>query len=180
MSDTVTLKDEGLQKLIKAFKGKMPKTRVGIIGDDKPRTAYVKPPAALSFEQLMRRRVNDAEAPLKKSRTEPTNAEIGARWEFDPKWKRSFLRVPLMDKLEARMSAAGAFKKETILEVIKSGSITIYVERISVLALDVVLGAFASGGYGKWVPSDMTRKLNKQTLIETQQLLRSMTSDVKE
>ena len=43
----------------------------------------------------------------------------------------------------------------------------------------IVQDAFSTGGFGKWKPSRMENKQTKQTLVETQQLRNSITSDVK-
>ncbi len=51
-------------------------------------------------------------------------------------------------------------------------------KRIAIVALDVVLGAFATGGYGKWKPSNMEHKKVHMTLVETQQLRNSVTEEV--
>ncbi len=147
----VVLNDKRLKALIEAFSGKTPVARVGIFGDGKPR--------AKGFA---------------------TNAEIGALHEFGGKntEKRSWLRIPLNDHLKAFLEKAGLFDKSALDRVIKSGSLVPWVQKIAVSALDVVLEGFATGGFGKWKPSNMARKKVHMTLVETQQLRNSVIQDV--
>lgn len=149
--NSVTLDDKRLRELIDAFSGKIPVARVGVLGGKNAR--------AKDFQ---------------------TNSEIGALHEFGganmP--KRSFLRVPLTDLLKGKLEASGAFTEAALKRVIKERSIFPWVKNISEVALDIVLGAFETGGYGKWRPSKMSRKKVKMTLVETQQLRNSITEDV--
>lgn len=151
--DGITLDDARLSQLIKAFSGKIPEARVGIMGDGN------------------KVRANDKGL---------TNAEVGAMAEFGGKKtsKRSFLRVPLIDHLKPALEKAGLFDKDSLDRVIKEGSIIPWMKKIAIAGLDVVLGAFATGGYGKWKPSDMSRKKVHMTLVETQQLRNSITEEV--
>ena len=112
-----------------------------------------------------------------------SNAEIGAIHEYgklsDPNFPvRSFLRVPIADHFFTKMKSAGAYKPEVIAEVLKTASFRPWLEKAGAVALGVVQDAFNSGGYGKWKPSDMRRKRNKQTLVESQQLRNSITYEV--
>lgn len=152
MSD-VTLDIKNLEQLLKALKGKIPIARVGILGDKNPRTGGGA-----------------------------GNATIGAAHEFGTSTlpERSFLRVPISDQLSKRLESSGAFDKDVLAEVIKLGNITPWLKKVAVLAEGIVADAFDSGGFGKWPPSDMRRKQNQQTLIETQQLRNSITSEVKD
>lgn len=163
MSDDgeTTLELKGLDKLIRALKAKTPTIRVGVLGGKASREEN---------------EVGDkAEASL-------NNAEIGAMHEFGTSKtpQRSFLRVPIADNLQREMEKAGALDEDVMTEVIKSGSLIGWCKKIAVLAEGIVAGAFGSGGYGKWQPSDMSHKKNHQTLVETQQLRNSITSEVKE
>lgn len=146
----VALEDKRLKQLIKAFSGKMPTARVGVLGAKNARSDF------------------------------STNATIGAKHEFGSGGspKRSFLRVPISELLKGRLEKAGLFDERALMDVIKTGSILVWVKKIAVVALDISLGAFASGGYGKWKPSNMARKKVKMTLVETQQLRNSITEDV--
>jgi phage gpG-like protein len=148
---TIGLNDIRLKKLIEAFSGKTPVARVGILGSTNARGSEFS-----------------------------TNAEIGALHEFGGAKmpKRSFLRQPLTDHLKERLEQAGMFDPAALDRVVKEGSIGPWVKKIALTALDVVLGAFETGGYGKWRPSRMSRKKVKMTLVETQQLRNSITEDV--
>lgn len=154
MSETVTLKTAKLDKLIAAFKGQMPQARVGILGD--------------------------SAKPGKRANSE--NATIGAKHEYgqDGLPVRSFLRMPLQTQLQAELERSGAFKKDALKRVVKDGSILQWMRNIAFTAEAVVLKAFDTGGFGNWKPSNMARKKTKQTLVETQQLRNSITSEVTE
>lgn len=149
----VTLDDRRLKRLIDAFSGQIPVARVGVLGGGK--TA----------------RAGDA----------TTNAAVGAAHEFGTSRtpRRSWLREPLIDHLKAALEKAGAFDAKALDEVIRTKSIFPWMKKISVMALDVVLGGFATGGYGKWKPSNFRYKKVQMTLVETQQLRNSVTEDVK-
>lgn len=151
--DGLEMKLDGLDKLLKALKAKPPVARVGILGDGKPRTEGGK-----------------------------SNAEIGAAHEFGTSTlpQRSFLRVPLIDNLDKRLESSGAFDKAAMADVLRSGSVVPWVKKVAVIAEGIVFEAFDTGGFGKWVPSNMDRKKNHQTLVETQQLRDSITSEVKD
>lgn len=151
--DGITLDDERLTKLINAFSGKIPTIRVGIMGGGKN---------------------------VRSDDKGSTNAEVGAAHEFGTSKlpRRSFLREPLINFLKKRLEAAKFFDEESIKLVIKEGSIYTWMKRIAILALDIVLGAFETGGYGKWRPSDMRNKKVHMTLVETQQLRNSITEEV--
>lgn len=157
MSDeAATLEMKGLDKLIKALKAVPPQIRVGILGDKSARTTPT-------------------------SKQAPTNATIGAAHEFGTSKlrQRSFLRVPISEHLAAKMENSGALDKDVLAAVIASGTIVPWAQKIAVLAEGIVAEAFDTGGFGKWKPSDMSKKKNSQTLIETQQLRNSITSEVK-
>lgn len=154
--DAVKLNTRPLDKLIKALKGDMPMARVGVLGDKDARS--------------------------KGNAT--SNATIGAKHEFgDPAENlpmRSFLRVPISENMQPALDNSQAFDKDAAKKVIETGSIVEWVKKLGVLAEGIVADAFATGGFGKWKPSNMENKKNQQTLVETQQLRNSITSDVKE
>jgi phage gpG-like protein len=153
MSDDTTLEVKGLDKLLKALKSKPPKARIGILGD-----------AARSGDKGV------------------TNAQIGAAHEFGTTHLpvRSFLRVPLTDHLNKQIESSGALDKEALAQVMESGSVVSWMRKIMIIAEGIVADAFDSGGFGKWQPSNMAKKKVQQTLVETQQLRNSITSEVKE
>jgi phage gpG-like protein len=112
-----------------------------------------------------------------------TNAEIGAIHEYgklsDPDFPvRSFLRMPLAEKFYSEMRSSGAYRDDVVKEVLKTASFRPWLEKAGAIALGVVQDAFNTGGFGKWKPSDMRRKKNAQTLVETQQLRNSITYEV--
>jgi hypothetical protein len=109
-----------------------------------------------------------------------SNATIGAAHEFGTSTlpQRSFLRAPISEHLEKRLQAAGLFKQSTINEIVRSGSMVEVFQKIGFIAEAIVADAFDTGGFGRWKPSDMSRKTNHQTLVETQQLRNSITSEV--
>lgn len=152
--DNTTVNVEGLDKLLKALKAKLPVVKIGVLG-------------------------NSGRSGSKK---QPTNAQIGVWHEFGTKNlpQRSFLRVPLADNLAKELESSGALDESTFKEVIKEGTIIPWMKKVAVLAEGIVAEAFATGGFGKWKPSDMRHKKNHQTLVETQQLRDSITSEVKE
>lgn len=157
MSET-TLKLDGLEKLLKALgSARKPVVRVGILG------------AA-------------AREPIKGSKTAPSNAQIGAWHEFGTSKSpvRSFLRMPLSEKLQKELDSSGALDKDTMQGVIKSGTVIPWLKKIAVLAEGIVADAFDTSGFGKWKLSNMSRKKVHQTLVETQQLRNSITSEVRE
>lgn len=155
--DETTLVTKGLDALITALKVEPPRARVGILGDKTLRKNATKGAAA-------------------------TNATIGAAHEFGTSKlpQRSFLRVPITDNLAKKMESSGALDKDVLAEVIREKSLLSWVKKVAVLAEGIVLEAFDTGGFGKWKPSDMTKKKLQQTLVETQQLRNSITSEVKE
>lgn len=156
MSDDTTLNVDGLDKLIRALKKEPPKTRVGVLGSKTVRTSQ--------------------------EGASPSNAEIGAAHEFGTTTlpQRSFLRIPISENLQKYMEKSGAFTKEAIQQVLADGSLVPYMKKVATIAEAIVAEAFNTGGFGKWKPSKMDSKKVKQTLVETQQLRNSITSEVKE
>lgn len=157
MSETVTLKVEGLDKLLKALKAKPPTTRVGILGDKAVR-----------------------------EKSKSSNADVGAAHEFGAPARgipqRSFLRVPISEKLSKEMENSGALDKKVLADVIRSGSVLPWMKKIAVLAEGIVSDAFDTAGFGKWKGwknPNYTNNAN-QILVDTQQLRNSITSEVKE
>lgn len=152
-----TINVKGLDQLLKALKGKLPTARVGILGDKNVRNAG------------------------KQGKT-PSNATIGAYHEFGTSKLpvRSFLRLPISAMLQKRMNSSGLLDKDALKDVITSGSVVPWLKKVAILAEGIVADAFSSGGFGTWKPSDMSHKQNHQTLVETQQVRNSITSEVKE
>lgn len=152
MSD-VRLENRNLRQVMKALKT-MPVAKIGILADSG------KNP----------RKGEDA----------PNNATVGAAHEYGTSRLpvRSFLRQPLSENLERFLEASDAFSKQALAEVVRLGTMRPWMEKMAIVAEEVVAGAFDTGGYGQWQPSDMTNKTNYQTLVETTQLRDSITSEV--
>jgi phage gpG-like protein len=168
----IKLETKGLDQLLKALKAKPPVARVGILGEKANRT---EGKTTLTFDE-----VRSLSKPRKGGNV-PTNAEIGAAHEFGTSRlpARSFLRVPLADRLQKEMESSGALDKAVLAEVIRSGSVVPWLKKVAVLAEGIVADAFATGGFGKWKPSDMRYKKVHQTLVETNQLREAITSEVR-
>jgi hypothetical protein len=151
--ETIYINTKGLDQLIKALNGSIPHARVGILGDKNSRDGKAN-----------------------------SNATVGAAHEFGTSSLpiRSFLRVPISENLQRYLEKAGAFTPEAFALVLKQKSLMPWMRKIAVLAESIVADAFDSGGFGKWTPSNMDYKKNHQTLVETQQLRNSVTSEVKE
>lgn len=145
---------EGLEQLTKMFKNlENLQGRVGILGDGAKREGT-------------------------------TNAEIGLKHEFGDGElpQRSFLRVPVMERLEKYLSQNGLFDKSVIKKSLKDKSAMDIMKKIAVTAESIVLEAFATGGFGKW-PKWRNPDYKNNTgmiLVDTQQLRNSITSEVKE
>lgn len=152
MADTIEFNSAVLDKLTKALKGKLPTAQVGILGDTASRSG-----------------------------TGPNNAEVGAAHEFGTSELpiRSFLRVPLTDKLNDAVEQSGAFNEDVLKEVIASGSALGWMEKIAAIAEGVVIDAFGSNGFGKWAPwKNGYSSTTGNILVETGQLERSITHKV--
>lgn len=108
-----------------------------------------------------------------------TNATIGARHEFGLGVPlRSFLRMPIETELDKQIQVSGLFNKKSIAEVIATGTFEPLVKKIGIVGERTVLLAFDSGGFGRWLPSNMQDKKVHLTLVESQQLRNSITSEV--
>jgi phage gpG-like protein len=153
---------------------------------DKLRAAFkVSPTAQVGVLGTKNSRDNQA----KGGTDAQTNAEIGAVHEYGAVVDRggikirmpirSFLRMPITEKLSDELGKLGAFTEETLRRVIREKSIKAWVEKVGATAFAVVMEAFDTGGFGKWKPSKMEHKTNQQTLVETRQLRDSITWEVK-
>jgi hypothetical protein len=101
-NDAFEIDTRKLDKILKALKGKQPVGRVGILGDKTKRKDH------------------------------DTNASIGAKHEFGDSTmpQRSFLRLPIKENLQKYLDGAGAFDKESLNNVIKTGSIEVWIKRL--------------------------------------------------
>lgn len=146
--------DKNLQAFLKAIStasGPLPYARLGVLGGHNARKG------------------------------EGSNAEIGQKHEFgdDGLPIRSWLRMPITTHLQKELEKSGAFEEEAILKIINEGDIEKWMKKVGIVGESCVSQAFDTGGFGQWKPSDMRFKKVKQTLVETQQLRNSVTSDVK-
>ena len=114
------------------------------------------------------------------------NAGIGYKHEFgkfSPELGirmpvRSFLRMPLKLKFESVLESKRFYKQEmSKILFTKSDDLTFF-KKIGETARWCVMEAFKTGGFGQWKPSAMQFKKNHQTLVETNQLQRSVTYKV--
>ena len=154
---------EALEKLSKALKRKPPVCKVGILAN---------------------KNIRKPEEGKKPKKNPPGNAEIGAAHEYGaPKRglpQRSFLRVPLIDRLDKTIEQSGLGGEEAMKEVLKAGSLKPWLETVANLAEGIVTGAFASNGYGKWKAwkGNYTSSTG-QILVETTQLKGSISHEIK-
>ena len=174
-NDAFEYKDMGLKDLIRALSETMPVAKVGILGGK-------------SFRSLKGDKVRNSKqslpvgnAPVSAGGEDLTNADIGKKHEFgdDGLPMRSFLRLPITENMQKYLDESKFFGQDEVKLVLKEKSIIIWMKKIAIVAESIVADAFATGGFGKWKPSNMKNKKVQQTLVETQQLRNSITSEVK-
>lgn len=171
----ITLKTDGLDQMIKALKGPLPVVRVGVMSNKNSRVESKK---TLSFEEIQ-----NLNKP-RKSGTPLSNTELGAIHEFGSPARgippRSFLRVPLLSRLNKELKNSNAFNQDVLRNVMRKGTILPWMQKVAILAEGIVLGAFSSGGYGKWPKWKNSSYSNNtgQLLLDTQQLRDSIGSEV--
>lgn len=114
---------------------------------------------------------------------ENTNALIGAVHEFGSVSKniprRSFLNDPLMLKAKEINQVIAKNTAENLLK--KNGMATIF-RQVGAKAEQIVQLAFSSGGFGKWQPLNpktISRKKSSSILIDSAELRKSISSEVK-
>lgn len=149
--DTVEL--SGLAKMQKLLNARLPTARIGILGSSG------------------------------RSGKGATNAEVGAAHEFGTSRvpQRSFLRMPLELMMNQALEKSRAFDDDVMKLVVRTGSVLPWMQKIAVVAKDVVLGAFATAGYGRW--QAWSKGYSNRTgniLVDTQQLRNSITEEVKQ
>lgn len=148
-----SLNTSGLDKILRALKGKPPIAKVGVLGSNAARSGGGA-----------------------------TNAQIGAAHEYGTTKipQRSFLRIPLTQNLQSELESSGAFTKHSFDEVVKQKSLLPWVEKLAIIAEGIVLDAFDQQGPG-WAPlapKTLEHKKVKQILTETQQLRNSISSEI--
>ncbi len=149
--DTIYIQTDALDSLLKTFREALPNVRVGVLGTSGRSDGL-------------------------------TNAEVGAAHEFGTSTvpRRSFLRMPVSEKLSDAVESSGAFDEDVLNEVLRTRSIKAWMTKVGALAVSVVLDAFATGGFGTWLP--WSRNYSNKTgniLVDTQQLRNSITYDVR-
>lgn len=114
------------------------------------------------------------------------NATIGTVHEFGSPARnihmRSFLRIPLSENLNKEIEKAGLLNQETLNQVIKTGSMTPWIQQVAVSAEAVVDDAFETSGGGKWPKWKNPNYKNEggMLLVDTGSLRDSITSEVQE
>lgn len=154
MSEESELDIKKLEKFLKTLKLSPARLKVGILGSHAAR----------------------------KDGSGKTNAEIGACHEFGTTTLpvRSFLRLPISAMLDKGLQKSGAFTRDTQQQVMQQGTVVPWLKKVGVVAEGIVAEAFQTGGFGTWVPSNMAHKRVAMTLVETQQLRNSISSEVVE
>ena len=111
------------------------------------------------------------------------NPEIGLKHEFghDGMPVRSFLRMPLSSgRVQKNLERSFKPGDEMLNKISQETSLKPLMKVIGAIAEDIVIEAFETGGFGGWKESNMKYKKNHQTLVETTQLRRSISSEVTE
>jgi phage gpG-like protein len=113
-----------------------------------------------------------------------TNSEIGVVHEYGTKSgnipSRSFLRMPL--EVKSKDFVKGIGNSKMVKDAIARGDYKRVYELMGAKAEQIVDDAFATGGFGMWPPlkpETIAAKGSAGILKDTQQLRRSVTSDVK-
>jgi hypothetical protein len=155
----IKLDFKGLEKIEKAIRGNF-QVRVGILGGSAQR--------------------QDEEGEEDDS---INNAELGIIQEFGSISKgippRSFLRMPLEEK---KTELVKWLQKQDLEKMLQSKDfLKDTLARWGVKAEEIVDSAFSTSGFGKWLansPATTEKKKSSKPLINTQQLRRSITSEV--
>jgi phage gpG-like protein len=112
------------------------------------------------------------------------NAKVGAAHEYGAPSKniprRSFLRMPLLS-LSETMKKEPPVKDIVIHHVAEKHNIRPWLDKIAGIAMNLVLSAFASDGFGRWAahsPDYSKRSKSGQILVDTGQLRDSVTWEV--
>ena len=160
-NDAFEYKDKGFKALLTALGESSPTAKVGILGSGKARTEQVP-------------------GKNKKVPSKLSNAEIGIIHEFGDAQMpmRSFLRMPISTRMQTFLDKTRLFTPAVIKQVMADKSLEKIISILGIIGESLVLEAFSSGGFGQWKKSIMENKKNKETLVETQQLRNSISSEV--
>lgn len=162
----IKLTTDGLDRVIRSLKGTLPSVKVGILGDTNSRSSQVQ-----GMDSKFTKVVNSV-----------TNAEVGAAHEFGTSKlpKRSFLRMPLLEKLDTYLENSKAFDADVLKKVVTDASIIWWMKKVAITCEVVIADAFDTAGFGKWKPWKRGRTNNSgKILVDTTQLRDSITSEVK-
>lgn len=115
--------------------------------------------------------------------SEQTNADIGIKHEFGVRSenipKRSFLIEPIRERFEKEVVK----HQKALTAKMEALDIEGVYELLGIIGEKVVQEAFETGGFGKWKPNALRTiqaKGSDKPLIDTSQLRKSITSDVRE
>lgn len=113
-----------------------------------------------------------------------TNALVGAVHEFGQPDKnipsRSFLRFPIEHEKDI-ITKSLLKRKQQIEKAIVAGSFEIAYKLLGIAGEGAVQRAFATGGFGQWMPlqpQTIRRKGNGTVLVDSAQLRNSISSEV--
>lgn len=93
--------------------------------------------------------------------------------------RRSFIEMPL----ELKMPRVLKELAPQVIEGLTEDNVYDAYRNLGIMGENVIQGAFATRGYGKWAPNapaTIRRKKSSAPLIDTAQLRKSITSDVRE
>lgn len=114
---------------------------------------------------------------------EAGNAEIGLKHEFGSNTEnippRSFIRMPLEERKADIIRDMGIISGNLMENKITQ---TQALKQVGVSAENVIQSAFKTSGFGKWAKNSaetIRQKGSSKPLIDTAQLRRSITSDIK-
>jgi hypothetical protein len=179
--DAYEYKDMGLKLLMKLLVENSSKVKVGIPADNDARAfnEQLETKDGKGFKKLSKKKMAAARVDAEIAGDYASNATIGMKHEFGQGAPvRSFLRMPITEKLQTYLDKTNAFNKATLKLVIQQKTINPWLKILGRVAENVVGDAFHTGGFGKWPASNMANKKNHQTLVETTQLRDSITSVV--
>jgi len=170
-----------IEKLL-AIRAEMKKkyvARVGVLGQKTNRAPQL---TGESHEQYKKRVQGLKKSGFLPENEAKTNADIGLTHEMGSMARhiprRSFLEMPLTLKMPEYAARFG----QDLMKAIDEGNLKPAFIRLGIKGEQVVQTAFASRGFGIWpanAPSTVSRKGSAQPLIDTAQLRRSITSDVR-
>lgn len=160
MTPKVVTEVKKLKNLIKYLAVGLPKVRVGILGDKA----------------------------AKKRKDGLTNAEIGFTNEFGKMTgkhripPRSFIIMPLRLHLNDYLRKHQSTSKEEFEKAVRNGVADSFAKKVGIVAEECIQEAFATRGFGNWAknaPYTVALKGSDSPLIDTGELRRSITSEVK-